>query len=111
MASSRTGSATGSVSSSIDARAAKALLVRDRVCVAIGSAERVVLMRRDRRCTVVQPALSTLRGAAWGSPLGGGAGGDAVGGVLLCLTVGASEIGTVVECRSVRRASMAASRS
>ena len=109
MASSRTGIATGSASSSIDAKAAKALVVRDRVRVAIGGAGRVVLMRGERRGTVVQPVSPTLGGAAGGSTLGGGAGGDVEGGVSLCLAVGAVDVCTVVECRSSRRVSMAAS--
>ena len=97
MASLRTGIATGSASSSVDARAAKALVVRDRVRVAIGGAGRVELMHGDRRGTVVQLVSSTLGGATGGATLGGGTVDVTVGGVLMCLAVGADVVCMLVE--------------
>ncbi len=109
MASSSTGIATGSASSSVDVRAANAFIMRDRVPMATGRVGHVAVVRDDRRCTVVQPVVFTLGDAVGATTLGGGAGGVAVGGVVSSLAVGVVVACVLVEWSSARRASMATS--
>ena len=103
------GVATWGLSSSLAASAANAFVVCDLVRIATGTVGCEAGHRDERRRTVVQPASSTLGGAAGGTTLGGGAVTVAVGGTLSCFAVGALSACVPVVWSSARRASMAAS--
>jgi hypothetical protein len=94
--------------SSLAASAANAFVIWDLVGVATGSVGSVAGLCEDCRRIVVQPASSTLGGAAGGTTLGGGAAGVAVDGALICFAACAVSGCVLVACSSAHRASMVA---